>query len=207
MRPWIGCVFVDGEESPRSFRASASAITQKPRGRRPRPKRKHCSISAHFYSIKTFHSATMQLRHHGTLLKPAAAARGSPGTTPPSGFATAHRACSVATCYQNDDDIGTAPKRAQVEAEDTYRAAAANMPAGAWASRWERWAPPAAGFQGGLYRPDAADSSAEQLLTSGRCLCLGRTRIQEAAACAAVLTHPPHCDCCRSVRVCVQARC
>ena len=73
----------------------------------------------------------------------------------------------MATRYQNDDDIGTAPKRAQVEAEDTYRAAAANMPAGPWAGRWERWAPPAAGFKGELFRPDAADSSGWQLLTSG----------------------------------------
>jgi hypothetical protein len=46
------------------------------------------------------------------------------------------------------------------------------MPAGAWAGRWERWAPPAAGFKGGLFRPDAVDSGGWQLLTSGRCFWL-----------------------------------
>lgn len=159
-------------------------------------------------SSSTFQSpATMQLRQQGTLLRPATA-RESPGKTPSSFVAAARRTrSSVATRYQNDDDIGTASKQAQVEAEDTYRAAAANMPAGPWAGRWEGWAPPAAGFKGGLFRPDAADSSGWQLLTSGE-VCPGRVRIQpQQHQNAAVLTLPPHCEYCRSVCVRVQARC
>jgi hypothetical protein len=82
------------------------------------------------------------------------------------------RCSRVLTRYQNDashvslDDVSSAPRTREVSAEDTYAAAVANMPEGAWAGRWERWAPPAEGFKGGFVRPDDTGSG-WQLLTSG----------------------------------------
>lgn len=101
----------------------------------------------------------------------------------PHAAAARHSKCSqrptrcprlVITRYQDNpdashvslDDVSSAPRTSQVSAEDTYAAAVANMPEGAWDGRWERWAPPAQGFRGGLFRPDDAESG-WQLLTSG----------------------------------------
>lgn len=72
----------------------------------------------------------------------------------------------ITTRYQTNDDIGTAPSKAEVSADDTYSAAVQNMPEGAWAGRWERWAPPVEGFKGGLFKTDDANSG-WQLLTTG----------------------------------------
>ena len=84
-----------------------------------------------------------------------------------------YRVLAVRQCtrvrYQDDDQ--SAPSKASpanVTAEDTYRAAAANMPQGAWAGRWERWAPPP-GNKGGIVKADE-ESSGWQLLTSGAAL-------------------------------------
>jgi hypothetical protein len=83
------------------------------------------------------------------------------------------RCSRVLTRYQKDashvslDDVSSAPRTREVSAGDTYAAAVANMPEGAWAGRWERWAPPPAeGFKGGIMKPDETGSG-WQLLTSG----------------------------------------
>lgn len=76
-----------------------------------------------------------------------------------------NRCFRIRTRYQ-PDDAKPASSPVEVTAEDTYRAAASNMHVGAWGGRWERWAPPAAGKEGGISRADDV-SSGWQLLTSG----------------------------------------
>lgn len=107
----------------------------------------------------------MQLQLH-RFQQSAAAAWVQAAPAKPAPSARAPRRKTAVTRYQNDDNIGTAPMNAEVSAEGTYRAAAANMPEGAWAGRWERWAPPAEGFKGGIFRADEVNSG-WQLLTSG----------------------------------------
>lgn len=121
--------------------------------------------------VNYFTCLTMQLCreiHRGTPLPHSTAARHSRCSPGP-----VRRPRRVVTRYQDNDashvsldDVSSAPRTSQVSAEDTYAAAVANMPEGAWAGRWERWAPPAEGFRGGLFRPDDTDSG-WQLLTSG----------------------------------------
>ena len=53
----------------------------------------------------------------------------------------------------------------ELSAADVYQAGAANMP-GAWAGRWERWAPPKGAAGEGVVKPDDP-ASGWQLLTSG----------------------------------------
>lgn len=115
------------------------------------------SAELHLYML------AMQLHH---LQKSAAAAHVQAAAAKHAPSARPLRCKRIISRYQNDDDIGAASIKAEVSAEGTYRAAAANMPEGAWAGRWERWAPPAEGFKGGIFRADEVNSG-WQLLTSG----------------------------------------
>lgn len=83
----------------------------------------------------------------------------------PTRLVHAPRVSTTKTRYQPDSQA------ARVSAEDTYNAATLNMPPGAWAGRWERWAPPES-CQVSITHAGSpqSDSSDWQLLTSGVCI-------------------------------------